>query len=370
MDKSSENTGYRAVLIVVIFLLLFCGCVRLQKRLDILSIEYRNKDFAENTDYGNVDQLRDYIETIDLESDTVPINFTMDDVRISLLDEPVLEDIDDISVIQEKIILPSSMRTGNPDIDRTVLYVFRQKELENRNVILVAPGGPMNEKYFKYICGYLSDAIRRGYDVIMYIPPYFLDRAEPENSFFTLNTRHNVSAIIQSVKEIRTTLFYLRKRRVNSVGMFGGSLGGSLVLLASLYENVDHISVMEPVVDWCYTLVKNEYFSPTMVRIKKAGFNADMLCSAYKKVSPCSYSPNQKNRNIQILYPKYDQYTPSTVMYPFSRKWNIKHFDEYERSHVTVLINDDMFQGYYSFLDSLASKEATRSIKYDSDQPE
>lgn len=339
---------------IIVFLFIF-NCECLQKSLDICSIQRRNDQFENDKDYGNPEALRNYIASIDLKKDTEPLDFRLEDIKTTTLGKPLVKPRVGLKLIQEKILLPSKMKTGNPDVDKAVFYLVRKGNLKNRNVIFVAPGGPISECYLSFLNGYFNDIIQKDYDILFYVPPYFLDRKDlkEEKEFFTMNTQHNVFIMLKSINELRTAILFLKKHEVNSIGVFGGSLGGSMALLVAVVDHVDHISVMEPVVDWCFTLVRNTHLSKLNERLNNAGFDDELLCEAYAIISPAVYSPYNEFENLQILYPKYDQYTPTEIMYPFKEKWRIKYFDEYEKSHVTVLFNNDMFKGYFSFLEKM-----------------
>ena len=318
----------------------------------------RYRHFENDTNYGDPDELKRYINTINLKADTRPVRFTLNDVMTAPLEKELLEPPDGITLIQEKLILPTRIRTGNPFLDRAVFYLFRRGDLKSRNCVIIVPGGHVSNHYFSFLENSFNELIRRDYDVLFYIPPFRLSRKNSsENAgddFIILNTKHNISYMLMSVSELRSAISYLRKSRVNSIGLFGGSIGGSMALLVSLTEKLDHISVMEPVVDWSYTLVKNAHLRKLREKLNSAGFDNKLLCRAYSVISPVAYNPGINMHTIQVLYPRYDPYTPRQVMARFVKKWDINYFNEYERSHVTVLIDNEMFKGYFSFLDTIA----------------
>ena len=353
---SSPLLALMTLILLNVFLIFNCPSV--QKKLDIFSMESRYKNFENDTNYGAPDELKRYINSINLKADTRPVRFTLDDVMTAPLGKELLEPPDGIELIQEKLILPTRIKTGNLSLDRALFYLFRRGDLKSRNCIIIVPGGHVSNHYFSCLEDSFNELIRRDYDLLFYVPPFRLSRKNSSedagDDFILLNTKHNIRYMLMSVSELRSAISYLRKNGVNSIGLFGGSIGGSMALLVSLSEKVDHISVMEPVVDWTYTLVKNIHLHKLREKLNSAGFDNELLCRAYSLISPVAYNPEKNMRTIQVLYPRYDQYTPKQVMARFVKKWDIKYFNQYQRSHVTVLINNEMFKGYFSFLDTIA----------------
>ena len=212
------------IILILSGVFLIFNCPSVQKKLDILSMAGRYRHFENDTNYGDPDELKRYINTINLKADTRPVRFTLNDVMTAPLEKELLEPPDGITLIQEKLILPTRIRTGNPFLDRAVFYLFRRGDLKSRNCVIIVPGGHVSNHYFSFLENSFNELIRRDYDVLFYIPPFRLSRKNSsENAgddFIILNTKHNISYMLMSVSELRSAISYLRKSRVNSIGLF------------------------------------------------------------------------------------------------------------------------------------------------------
>ncbi len=256
----------------------------------------------------------------------------------------------------EKISFPSLVRHKDGQ-DTAVFYLYRNKELNGRKVILWVPGIGVSDFAFRFIKKFFIEELKRDYDIVFYVPPFHMERSETgrKNSegFFTADAARNVDIILNSVRELRTISGYLKDKGVKSIGGWGGSIGAAMLLLGSQMVALDHLCIMIPIIDWDTVFLNNFHMKKIVDRITKEGVREDLLARAYGLINPANYSLNIDPDRIHIMYAEYDQLTPSKIIVDYAKEKRISKIVSYKRSHATILLTSKLYKDCGYFLDSL-----------------
>lgn len=338
----------------IILLLVLNGCTSIQKKIDNLSMKGIADDIQADFYPGDQEKLTDLLNNFSLKDYTEPV--FLDSIETESLDKWKIDHPLGKSLIMEKISFPSLIehRNGN---DTAVFYIYRNGELKDRNVILWVPGMAVSDLAFFFIRNFFAEELKRDYDIVFYVPPYHLERTEPgrKNSegFFTADTEKNVQNILNSVRELRTISEYLKEKNVRSISGWGGSIGASMLLLTSQMVELDHLSIMIPIINWETVIFENVYMKEIITRIKDTGISEDTLLKAYGLINPANYPLNINPVRTHVMYAEYDQLTPTSVILNYANKNNISSINSYQRSHATILLSRKMYTDYGRFLDTL-----------------
>jgi hypothetical protein len=334
--------------------LIFTACSYPQIMLDKWSEKDLVKDILKNYDSGNLDSLKTFIGNFSLEKETLPLF----DSCIKVDDEPrwKLEQPKGIKLIQERISFPSLILKNNKK-DTAYFYIYRKGDFKDRKVIIWIPGFRVSDFAFKFIKRFFQIELLLNYDIVFYVPPYHLERKisgmKDGDGFFTANTQHNLIVLLNMTREIRTVYKYLETKNVKNISAWGGSTGASSLLIASNIEKFDHLNLMIPVVDWANMAIDNPMMKEINLRLEQSGFADSLLRKAYSLVSPVNYRPLTSEDRIQIQNSTYDQLIPPYIIDSFCKRFQIRKHFEYKTSHGTILLSNNMFHDYETFLDSL-----------------
>lgn len=330
------------------------GCSYIQKSIDISGIKDISREIMDNFHPGKPGELRRFAQSVDLSVSTAPER----DVKLSVtsLKKWSMNPGPAGKIIEERIEFPGYVNIEGNNRN-AVFYLYRKGGLEKRNVILWIPGMGVSDFAFRFIKKFFKEELSRNYDIVFYNIPYHLERKKPGggngDGFLTSDNSRNIRLFLNSVKEVRTILRYLKKRGVRSIGGWGGSIGATIILLTSEVEKFDHLTVMIPVLDLNLVALDNRYMRDVVGRLKKSGFRERDIREAYRTVSPVNYSLKVDPDRVQILYAEYDQLTPPGVIRKFAKTYKIKNVRGYSRSHATILLTSGIYRDYGRFLDSL-----------------
>ncbi len=334
------------------------GCSYLQKSIDRAGIRDISEKIMNDFHPGKPRELQELVESLDISSYTQPeknVKFKRTPLKKwSMNPGPGRE------IIEEKIEFPAYVTIKGSN-SNAVFYIYRRKSLKNRNVILWIPGMGVSDFAFRFIKKFFKEELSRDYDIVFYNIPYHLERKKPGggngDGFMTSDNSRNIRLFINSVREVRTAVRYLKNEGVKSIGGWGGSIGATILLLSSTVEKYDHLTVMIPVLDLNLLALDNRYMQNVVRRMKKSGYSENEMRKAYRIVSPVNYPLSVAPERVLILYAEYDQFTPPDLIREYARNNKVKKILGYRRSHSTILLTSDMYSDYGRFLDSLNSNQ-------------
>ncbi|MCK7512318.1 MAG: hypothetical protein MZV70_55260 [Desulfobacterales bacterium] len=224
-------------------------------------------------------------------------------------------------------------------------------------MILWVPGAGVSDFAFHFIKHFFLQGLVRNYNIIFYVPPYHMERTEPGQKngagLLTSNPERNIYVLLNSVRELRTMISYLKQNGVTRIGGWGGSIGATILLLTEQIEEFDHINIMIPIINLETVVLKNYHMRDALAQFEKAGFSEDFLEQAYGIVNPSKYRMKVDPNRVQIMYAEYDQLTPVSAMLKYAEANKIKKLMAYPRSHATILLTSRLYDDYGLFLDSL-----------------
>jgi hypothetical protein len=333
------------------------SCVMIQKQLDVYGIKsdvsYINKHFSP----GSPAELSAFLDTVTLERETHPVSSAIvRTVPCTRVPEPLSHD----NRLHERLVFPSVItHTDGPD--SAVFYVCKRfPSLAGRNVILWVPGMGIAEYAFRFIDRFFKEEMAHDYDIVLYVPPFHLERAEKGSGngrgFFTADTRKNARVIFACVQELRTMCGYLHEKNVKSIGAWAGSTGASTILLCGQFEPLDHLCMMIPVLDWKRSLIDNPFMKSLKSGVVSAGFDTAQLSTAYALMSPSRLPLPLSPGRTQIFFAKYDQLNDPAIALDYAAKNGISNITGYPRSHSTQLFDGKMIKDYRRFLDGLRNQ--------------
>lgn len=346
----------KRISMLLLYLLAFClcSCSYAQKRLDISGLKDLAAEITADFPPGSPERLQTFVNTTSLAKDTEPasdIHYTISPLLKWHIQHPSGD-----KLIMEKITFPSGIRHKN-GLDTAVFYVYRTGELKDKKVILWVPGAGVSDFAFRFIKYFFLEALLRNYNIVFYVPPYHLERTEAGNKngagLLTSDHERNISVLLNSMRELRTMISYLKSNGVTKIGGWGGSIGATMLLLTEQMEEFDHLNMMIPIIDLNTVLFNNIYMLNAVAQFEKAGFSVNLLMQAYGIVNPIKYQLKINPKCVQIMYAEYDQLTPESAMIEFAQKNNIEKLIAYPRSHATMLLTSRLYEDYGLFLDSL-----------------
>ena len=349
-----EIEKYISLSFVCVLAFCLCGCSYIQKRMDISGLNELAADIAPDARTCSPEKLRAFTGTLSLKKDTEPSS----DVRftVSPLTKWHMKHPSGGRLIMEKVTFPSLIKHRNGP-DMAAFYIYRTGELKNKKVILWIPGAGVSDLAFHFIKHFFLEGLIRDYDIVFYVPPYHMERTEPEQKngagLFTSNPERNISVLLNSVRELRTIISYLKQNGVTRIGGWGGSIGATTLLLTEQTEEFDHINIMIPVINLETVVLKNDHMREALAQFAKAGFSEALLEQAYAVVNPARYGLKVDPNRVQIMYAEYDQLTPVGSMLTYAGENKIKKLIAYPRSHATILLTGRLYNDYGLFLDSL-----------------
>jgi len=340
----------RKIFWILILLALISGCTSLKIWLDRRGIDdvadLILNDFRPESEHD----LKSYLEQID----TIQANQTLpvSQIVIEEQDHWLLEDVP----LQRKLIFPSPIKLKNGESDRAIFYLYSHKELEGQKVILWIPGFGVSDFAFRFIKNFFISELNAGYAVLFYNIPYHLNRIEEGKEMgeglFSGNNQQNLELIAKVQSEIVTVISYLEQKKVASISGWGGSIGAAFLWIASGSYHFGHMTLMIPIVDWT-TLIFHDGMVRVVEKMNAAGISNDLIQRTYHQVNPINIPTMTDPKNIQILYSRYDQFTPQEIIIEFARKWNIDQLHSYDESHASILINGQMYEDNQLFLENL-----------------
>ena len=333
----------------LLLLPIIASCTSIQINIDKNSLNKNKNQILKDFSPGNPAELQNYINNFDLNKET-SVEGKINPVSITALNTWHIKTKKNITYEKWTFTSPfySSNIPGN-----SIFYVMQQKQWDNSKVILWIPGFGVSDFAFTFLKKFFTSEIEAGYNIVIYIPPYHMDRQEKSekagNGLLTSSPLDNVKKMVNSVKELRTVYKYLGNKKVRSISMWGGSMGGAFALMLQSLEKFDHVSLMIPVLDW------NSFITPESVlpEYAEAGFDKNLIDAAYGLISPVNYNLTVKPEKIQIEAAEFDQLNPIEKTKNYCNVNNIKNISIFPSGHATVLLYKGIYRDYKKFLSSL-----------------
>ena len=114
-------------------------------------------------------------------------------------------------------------------------FVLRHGEIGASPAFIWLPGNGFGPIAYPFVGHFYDAMFEAGYDVVVWVPPYHVSRADPSGrGILTNDTAENQQILLASVAEVRMMARYLRTAGVKRLGGWGGSMGA-----AAVAEDVD-----------------------------------------------------------------------------------------------------------------------------------
>jgi len=300
---------------------------------------------------GNADSLISYLDSFSLNEYTKPVY--ANDIRISSRANWSLKEKFPQNLIEERLSFASFLTYLNPS-DSAFFYIYKKNNFKNSKIILWVPGLGVSNLAFRFIKQFFITEIEKGYTVVVYVPPFHLDRKHPEkengDGFITSNIQGNLQTQFEAVRELRTLLKFLEQKEPAEINAWGGSMGASFLLLTSQFYKFEHISLMIPMVDWEHTMLQNKELKSLLPDYAKYDIDSNLLARAFKTISPINYELNLPKQKTLIQLADYDQLTNKKKIIEFADKNGINNIKSYHQGHATILMNRKLYKDYDEFL--------------------
>ena len=328
---------------------MFISCATINKGIDRYSLYKTKKGILKDFNPGNAEELGSYISGFNLDKLTA-VDKNTEPYSITPLGKWHISSGRDLTY--EKWSFKSSF-FGNSLPGDALFYAILQSKPENSPVILWVPGFGVSDFAFRFIRHFFTEQIDAGYNVVIYIPPYHMERQSkgksPGNGLVTASPLHNVKEMVNAVKELRMVYTYLKNRKAASISTWGGSMGGAFTLMLQSVEKVDSMGLMIPVLDW-NTFITPEELLP---KYTERGFTPELLKAAYSLISPETYPLKVPPQRIQIEAAEYDQLTPVETIAEYCKDRGIENFKRYRTGHAAILMDKKVYSDYGDFLSGL-----------------
>jgi pimeloyl-ACP methyl ester carboxylesterase len=216
------------------------------------------------------------------------------------------------------------------------------------------PGARVSEDAFVLLQHFFRAGLAADFDVVAWVPPHHMVRQVEGHTdgdgLFGIDLRENLRLDREMVREVRTLMDWLRRRGVSRIGLWGGSLGGSVAWLTAAVEPVDHVALMIPIVDWRTMVLLPAEMAGVGERLTALGFSSSLQAQALLAGSPVSYRVALPSTRVHLRYARFDQLTPEATTLAFARAAGIDDVVGFERSHASVLLTPAVFSDYEAFL--------------------
>ena len=253
-------------------------------------------------------------------------------------------------------------QTREGEDEAVAAYVSSRGTLGERPVELFLPGAGVSDLAFFFLKRLFRGADAAGADVVVWVPPDHLERQRGDvagDDLFGPDLSQNVHSQRVMVREVRTLLAALRARGVPRIGIWAGSLGASVGVLAASVDHVDHMALMIPLLDWRTLILRPPSFGPIVASLHQDGVDDALLERALLAGSPVGVqTPGLSGRGL-LLYAEEDQLTPPATNLEFAERHGFIA-KGYAASHASILLVPSMYEQTTGFFrDMLTSSSPT-----------
>lgn len=260
-------------------------------------------------------------------------------------------------LIQEELVFPSALALAHPESNTARAYVYRRGPLGERPIVLWVPGLFVSNLALSPISWFIRQELDHGADVVLYVPPYHLERAPPGfrsgAAFFATTLGDHLNAFAQELSDLRRLAVWLRGRGRGRVGGFGGSLGAlELLRLVSWDDALDFLTVFIPVVRPTDLLERPES-DPMRRRLAREGVSVDTMGAVYGAFDLTVAPPPRglDPAHISVLYGRYDIVGPPDSMRAWARAWGVTRLHPFDRGHTLALFSRQAHDAYAQILE-------------------
>jgi hypothetical protein len=221
------------------------------------------------------------------------------------------------NVIEETLRFPSTARPPGHPSSTAVAWSWRKGAWGERPVVLWLPGARVSEDAFVLLQHFFRAALAADFDVVAWVPPHHM------------------------VRQVEAQ---------TDIGLWGGSLGGSVAWLTAAVEPVDHLALMIPIVDWRTMVLQPAEMAGVGQRLTALGFSSTLQAQALLAGSPVSYRVPLPSQRLHLRYARFDQLTPEETTLAIARQAGIDDVAGFERSHASILLTPAVVSDYEAFL--------------------
>ena len=263
--------------------------------------------------------------------------------------------MNDDTLIQEVITFPSAIRLDHAESNTATAYVYRRGRLGERPVVVWVPGQYVVDLAMIPISWFTREIVRRGADVVLFVPPYHLERTprgfRSGDAVFATSLSDHLNVFAQELGDLRRLVAWLRGQGVQTVGGFGGSAGAMLLLRMVTWEkSFDFLTVFIPMIHLAGVLDTPEA-EPMRRRLGLEGRSMDEMKRVYAALDPTSAQPKISPARISVLHGRYDLVTPRSTVLAWARAWGVTRLLEYDRGHALALFTRRMYPDYAHLLE-------------------
>jgi len=359
-------------LLFILFIAFLPSCTAIGKRIDRSRLKSMAEHINEDFNPGPPEELEAFLAELDIKEMTKPTESEVEKAGKAVKGTPpenwLLEEKLGSRLLQRRyvftkpfdILIPEDMLERQSPARKGIFYRYELKEKQPKGTILFLPGLGVSDFAFKFIDRFFLTILEEGWDLLIYIPPFHLERVgegeDVELTLFTENIEANMRYQLAMVREIRTMITLLQKEDAKPLGAWGGSMGAATLLLTSLWEDIDHAAIMIPIVDWNLVLTGDICMEKCVPAFRKAGFDEELITKAYNRISPAEYPLGINPERMLIQIADADQLTPPVAIEKYAENRNVDRIKRYSGSHATILLNSRVYKGYKDFLGSLSDK--------------
>jgi len=187
------------------------------------------------------------------------------------------------------------------------------------------------------------------------VPPYHLERTpagfSSGDAVLATSLADHLGVFAQELSDLRRLIAWLRGRGVTTLGGFGGSLGGMLLLRVVTWDDaLDFLTVFIPMIALGDLLAEPE-LTPLVQRLAAAGHSAAEMSGIYGSLDPTRASPRLSAARISVLYGRYDRVAREQRILEWARAWGVTRLQAYPRGHALALFTPSMYRDYARILD-------------------